>query len=627
MTYRIFKFLKEYSFKPIIVDRLIISTFVKLNELQIVNNEFLTAYLIQKENTDEISALEKFTAIILKEKDSLEIEDLIQLFEFVVSPAEKEVNGAVYTPDYIRSYILEKIISGITDADLLQTKFADIACGCGGFFYTLALIVRRRLNASFLNIYENNIFGIDIQGYSINRTRLLLCLLAVINGEDITEFRFNLYVGNSLEFDWNRVEGINLNGGFDVIIGNPPYVSSSKIDDESKALLSRWSVAKIGKPDLYIPFFQIGIESLKPDGILGYITVNNFYRSLNGRGFRDYLSSNEYPILIIDFGSEQIFKGRSTYTCICFIENSSNGGIKYIKSLSKGINNIAERDFLTLKYADLSNKNGWVLQNNKISKNIKKIESTGKPLSKYFEIRNGFATLKNDIFVFNSLNEDKDRYYFEKEGKGYWIEKDICRNAIKPNTLKNEGEITQKKEKLIFPYDSTNNLFGAEKTVRLMNEEQLIRNYPLAYKYLSHYKHTLSERDKGNREYSAWFAFGRSQALNIYGYKLLFPYISDTPYFVLSFEKDLLFYNGYALISDDKQELLIAQKVLSSKLFWYYIKYTSKPYGSNYFALAKNYVKNFGLFNFNEEQKKFLLNTNNKKKIDDFLINVYGIDL
>jgi methylase of polypeptide subunit release factors len=627
MTYRIFKFLKEYSFEPIIVDRLIISTFVKLNRLQIINNEFLKTYLIQEENTDEVSALEKFTEIILKEKKSLEIEDLIQLFEFVVSPAEKEVNGAVYTPDYIRSYILEKITSDITDANLTQTKFADIACGCGGFFYTLALIMKKRLNISFLNIYENNIFGIDIQSYSINRTKLLLCLLAIINGEDIVEFRFNLHVGNSLEFDWSQVEAVNLNRGFDVIIGNPPYVSSSKIDDESKALLSRWSVTKTGKPDLYIPFFQIGIENLRPGGILGYITVNNFYRSLNGRGFRDYLSSKGYPILIIDFGSEQIFRRRSTYTCICFIENSANGGIKYIKSSSKDIRSITDQDFIILRYGNLSNKNGWILQNNKISKNINKIESTGKPLGKCFEIRNGFATLKNDIFVFNSLNEDNDRYYFEKEGKGYWIEKDICRNAIKPNTLKTEGEISQKKEKLIFPYNSTKNQIGAEKTVQLMNERQLISDYPLAHKYLSDYKHVLSERDKGNREYSAWFAFGRSQALNIHGYKLLFPYISDTPYFVLSFEKDLLFYNGYALISGNKQELLIAQKVLSSKLFWYYIKYTSKPYGSNYFALAKNYVKNFGLFNFNENQKNFLLSTNDKKKIDDFLVNLYNIEL
>lgn len=627
MTYRIFKFLKEYSFEPIIVDRLIISAFVKLNDLQIVNNEFLKSYLIQEENTDEASALNTFATIILKEKDFLEIEDLIQLFEYVVSPAEKEVNGAVYTPDNIRSYILEKITSDITDVDLRQTKFADIACGCGGFFYTLALIIRRRLNASFFDIYENNIFGVDIQAYSINRTKLLLCLLAVISGEDTVKFKFNLYVGNSLEFDWNQVEVINLNGGFDVIIGNPPYVSSSKIDDESKALLSQWSVTKTGKTDLYIPFFQIGIENLKPGGILGYITVNNFYRSLNGRGFRDYLSLNEYPISIIDFGSEQIFRGRSTYTCICFIKNSVNGEIKYIKSSSANIGSIKNKDFLTFKYEKLSNKNGWILQNNVIGKNIKKIESTGKPLGKCFEIRNGFATLKNDIFIFNSLNEDKSRYYFEKGGKGFWIEKDICRNAIKPNTLKTEEEISKKKEKLIFPYNSTKNLFGVEKTVQLMDEKQLINDYPLAYKYLSHHKHILSKRDKGNREYSAWFAFGRSQALNIYGYKLLFPYISNTPYFVLSFEKDLLFYNGYALISDDKQELLIAQKVLSSKLFWYYIEHTSKPYSSNYFALAKNYIKNFGLFSFNEEQKKFLLSTNNKKNIDDFLFNLYDIDL
>lgn len=70
----------------------------------------------------------------------------------------------------------------------------------------------------------------------------------------------------------------------------------------------------------------------------------------------------------------------------------------------------------------------------------------------------------------------------------------------------------------------------------------------------------LDRRDKGNREYEAWYAYGRSQALNLNGYKLSFPYISDAPCFVFTDNKDLLFYKGYAIISESKDDLLVLQK-------------------------------------------------------------------
>ena len=70
--------------------------------------------------------------------------------------------------------------------------------------------------------------------------------------------------------------------GFDVVVGNPPYVGASKIDRDTLELVKQWEVSSTGKADMYIPFFQIGIESLVDGGVLGYITVNNFYRSING---------------------------------------------------------------------------------------------------------------------------------------------------------------------------------------------------------------------------------------------------------------------------------------------------------------------------------------------------------
>lgn len=621
MTPKIFNFLKQYSTETISIDKLIVSSYIYFNKIKVENNLFILNYIIEESN--ESYCL--FKKILREEVKSFEIEDMIKLFEFVISPAEKEVNGAVYTPAHIRNYIIDKVLNHFQNTSFDKLTFADISCGCGGFFYTLITKVREKQNISFYNFYRNNIIGVDIKEYSIIRTKILLILLAIQNGEDIQEFDFNLFVANSLSFDFTSIEIIKKKSGVSAVIGNPPYVGSSKIDHESKALLSRWNVTQTGKTDLYIPFFQIGIELLHVNGILGYITVNNFYRSLNGRRIREYFSSNKFPLTLIDFGAEQVFKGRSTYTCLCFVIKSNDGHINYAKSKSININKINK--LLPIYYENLNNHEGWILQKDEVSKNIFQIENAGTPLGKLFEIKNGFATLRNNIYIFSPIDETEDLYQLKKGNNIYWIEKSICKDAIKPNILKHEDKIEEQIEKIIFPYIETQTLFSNYIKVDLLDESKFAKLYPLAYKYLLQNKTALAQRDKGTREYPTWYAFGRSQALTIRGYKLLFPYIADQPYFVLSNQKDLLFYNGYALISDNWKDLQIIQKVLKSKIFWYYIKTTSKPYGGEYYALAKNYIKKFSVPNFTEEQKKFLLQNKDQNIIDDFLFDLYKLQI
>jgi hypothetical protein len=111
---------------------------------------------------------------------------------------------------------------------------------------------------------------------------------------------------------------------------------------------------------------------------------------------------------------------------------------------------------------------------------------------------------------------------------------------------------------------------------------------------------------------------GRSQALNIRGRKLLFPYIFNAPYFVYTDNEDLLFYNGYALVSENEEELLFIKELLETDVYWYYIKYTSKLYSSGYFALAKNYVKNFSIPEFTASEKLYFMNLSRISAINKF---------
>ena len=188
---------------------------------------------------------------------------------------------------------------------------------CISFFLTN--YIKRNTNKSFYDIYDQQIFGLDISGNSITRAKILLSLLAIQEGEDKSEFNFNLFTANSLDFDWRLNQKINDNNGFDIIVGNPPYVRAKHIDDNSKSLLRNWRVTKTGNPDLYIPFFEIGMEYLSADGVLGYITVNSFFKSVNARSLRKYISDNLFSLSIINFGHEQVFENKLTYTCLCFL--------------------------------------------------------------------------------------------------------------------------------------------------------------------------------------------------------------------------------------------------------------------------------------------------------------------
>ena len=103
--------------------------------------------------------------------------------------------------------------------------------------------------------------------------------------------------------------------------------------------------------------------------------------------------------------------------------------------------------------------------------------------------------------------------------------------------------------------------------------------------------------------------------------------MSNQAYFVYSNQKDLLFYAGYAIFLDNKSqiEIELLKIILKSKIFWYYIEHSSKPYSGNFFALAKNYVKDFGICELSREEEDFLLDSSNLER-DEFLVKKYGIN-
>jgi hypothetical protein len=611
MNNQINRYLKiNCSSEPFDIDRLFVSTFIHINKISVNDNDFVKQYVIQIQDKD-YGNLNQFIELIKKEYVDFGFETLINLFEFVISPADRIVNGAIYTPLDIRNFIVKETFATIRQ-NSCDVKIADIACGCGGFLYNAAIKLKQNTNKSYAEIFNNQIFGLDIQEYSIIRAKLLLSLLALNAGED-GNFNFNLHTGDALSFKWKNM--INFFDGFNIILGNPPYVCARNLDIQTRKKLNDFTVCKSGNSDLYIPFFQIGIENLSRHGVLGFITMNTFFKSLNGRDLRAYLSENPISLKIIDFGAQQVFKSKNTYTCICLIQNTKQQSVSF-SSVEKELINQPIK-FKRLNYEILDNHKGWNLKDNDI---IAKIESTGTPFVKIYKIRNGIATLRNDIYIFKPLKEDDDYYYLQSDNDLFPIEKGICLDIVNSNKLSRPIALSELKEKAIFPY-------AKKGQAKLLAKDFMIKKFPETYNYLSKNKEILAKRDKGYGNYEDWYAYGRTQSLERYKYKLFLPSYSDrTPSYILNTENNMLFYNGLAIIGDSKEELQIIKKILETRLFWYYIKMTSKPYSSNYYSLGGNYIKNFGVCNLTKGEIDYILTENNQDKLDIFFEKKYQID-
>lgn len=610
MKQSIFIYLKRNGLSTIqIVNKLFVSAFLRHYGIVPRNNILLQEFYI-KDNRQEEVILQDFIVQLNVNGCTYSLEELTQLFEFVISPSDRKVTGAIYTPYYIRKKIVDEVIEGLTIDVLRKKRFADISCGCGGFFLTIAQILHERCGKSYYDIFKDNIFGIDIQNYSIERTKLLLSLMALLDGEDCN-FQFNLYVANTLSFDFSKI------GLLDIIVGNPPYVCARNMTDESRELLDKWTVASAGNSDLYIPFFQIAIENIVDGGKIGLITMNSFLTSLNGRALRSYFKDTSYNIKIVDFRGYQVFHGKRTYTCLFFLIKEKSATVKYFSNPSGSVQD-QDFNYEMFEYCNLDSNRGWKFNKFQVTRYI---ENVGIPLGEFCKTRHGIATLCNKVYVFQPIRTKNATFIFEKNGIEIEIEKDICRPIVNSNKFNSDVDLNDIIEYIIYPY-FINSLGKAE----IIDEEVLQTQFPLAYRYLKSRKDILDMRDKGNtNKYPAWYAFGRSQSLIMPKYKLFFPKIANRPlHCVICDDASLLLYNGISFVSEEKNRILLLKKVLESNYFWNYVVANSKPYSSNYYSLNGVNIMHFGIPCFTQEQIKILLSLKSIKEVNEWLRPFYG---
>ena len=155
-------------------------------------------------------------------------------------------------------------------------------------------------------------------------------------------------------------------------------------------------------------------------------------------------------------------------------------------------------------------------------------------------------------------------------------------------------------------------------------ENEFQSTAPLAYRYLLARKATLDERDKGKGNFVAWYAYGRTQGLNRYGNKLLFPTFAAHPRFTLVKDESALFCNGYAVFECDFLDFSLLARILNSNVMHYYVSNTSYSIEGGYYCYQKKYIENFTIPCFDAGEIRSMREMN-PSQFDAFLQKKYGI--
>ncbi|MCA4894344.1 MAG: Eco57I restriction-modification methylase domain-containing protein [Cytophagales bacterium] len=203
-------------------------------------------------------------------------------------------------------------------------------------------------------IVANNIYGVDLNPESVEISKLSLWLKTANRKETLADLSGNIKQGNSLiddpkvagddAFDWNHAFAeIMQAGGFDVVVGNPPYVRQELMKDISSYLELNYE-SYSGKADLYVYFFERGIQILNHHGRLIFITSGKFLEANYGKPLLIFLTAYASLVEAIDFGDLNVFEDISAYPMIThFRKNKADDNfLKYTK-----IDNL---DFSELSY-------------------------------------------------------------------------------------------------------------------------------------------------------------------------------------------------------------------------------------------------------------------------------------
>lgn len=572
----------------------------------------------------------------LNEIESVNAE--IEGTDFDKQKTKRKKDGVFYTPKYITKYIVDNTIGklcadkkmelNIVEKEyqpkrktetkkkllapleeyrdwLLQLTILDPACGSGAFLnQALDFLIKEHtyvdelqtnlLGGGFVfpnienTVLENNIFGVDLNEESVEIAKLSLWLRTAQPRRKLNVLSSNIKCGNSLidsktiagdkAFKWEEeFSEIFARGGFDVVIGNPPYVRQELFTDSKNYLQKNYNVYH-GLADLYVYFFEKGISLLKKGGLFSIIVANKWLRVTYGVALREWLKKC-FIQEIIDFGDLPVFTDATAYPCIITLSNKSTTG-SFFATQPKHLKFSALDDYVNTHRFQINQNllepEGWNLVDERKTKLLNKINSKGVSLHEYTGgiVRRGIITGLNEAFVIDE--KTKNRLIVNKNNSP------IIKPLLAGRNVKKYSIDFQNTYLILFPFGFTNSERGEKEPWEYITTKY----HEIADHLLQHKEKAIKRRDKG--EY--WWEL---RACDFYDEfekaKIIYPNICKQPEFTYD---DSSFYTNqkcFIIPKDDKYLL----GVLNSKLFFFLFKMILPKLRGGFFEPGYTYLRHF----------------------------------
>ncbi|WP_419764398.1 MAG: Eco57I restriction-modification methylase domain-containing protein [Arcobacter sp.] len=550
----------------------------------------------------------------------------------LIKKAEHIDRDIVTTPTFIIQDILRKTVvkhcEDKSDEEILNSTFADIACGSGAFLLEVYQLLHDILVDYYIKndvdkliqisintyklpfdikkqILKNCIFGVDKDFNAVEAAKFGL-LLKLLENEDnfsitipaLPSLDENIHFGNSLissnEADDANIDAINpfdfVDTKFDVIVGNPPYMSTEDIKEFTpleKPIFEEIYQSAYKQYDKYFLFIEQGINLLKGNGYFGYIVPSKFLKVTSGKKLRKLISDDNLLDSLISFGSNQVFNNKTTYTNILILSKKKNEKFNYVSVDKLNEWKVQKNITSTIVSNEVIKDDNWVLIPPHLKNVYDKIISNSillKDLVLEKNIINGIQTSSNSLYIhlYSKLKkEDSTYYYIEKDKKIWKIEKELTQpyyQTTKNDTKFNTFRDVQPNSFVIYPYK-----FDSKGNLKQVSLNDLQANYNGLYRYFTHYKDKLVSRDISPEANDFdWYKFGRSQHLTsaICESKIIVGVLSNGYKYSIDYNSTFVSSGGtagYAMIkipNDSNYSIYYIQALLSSKYlewfaYWY----------------------------------------------------------
>ena len=542
---------------------------------------------------------------------------------------------------------------------LLDLKILDPACGSGAFLnaalqqlkieHTLIDYYWSNIHAGELNfteientILENNLYGVDINEESVEIAKLSLWLHTAKKNRKLTTLNGKIKCGNSLiddptvagekAFKWEEeFPEVFEKGGFDVVIGNPPYLRIQGIQenkDKDAIFYEQKYKSAIGRYDLYVLFMEKSFSLIKENGIVSFILPHKFLNAEFGQGIRQFIYDNKALKSILHFGASQVFADATVYTCIIQLSHN-NASFTFAEGNPEKLN--GNLNFDSFPFDKLSNTEKWTFQNSNNSKLIDKLNSQEFKLQDIYDYcSQGTVSMGDDIYLMKGHFESNYFIGYSTEIEQIVkIEKELMKPTLKGEDVK-KYSTAQNQYWQIYPH------YEKDGVTVPYEEDELKSKFPLCYEYLSQFKDILIEKKrkyKTNEKY--WYSLHRAREIAMFNQtKIITPEISLGCNMTL--DKNSLWHNTkvYTILLKDnfKENILTYLTILNSKLMWFFLSNTGYTLRGGYFTFKTKYLENFPIPDLTNSQfstinsqltsladKMLTLNETLQKKSTNFL--------